>query len=44
MDFAMSTPDIIADAMVAVLRAPTQFTPVEANGAAKAARMLADLI
>ncbi len=44
MDYAASTPDVIADAMVAALGAPTQFKPVEAGGAARAARMLADLI
>jgi len=44
MEFAGSTPDMIADAMIASLQAPTKFTPVEADGAARAARMLADLI
>jgi len=44
MEFATSTPDMIADAMVDALRAPTKFKPVEAGGAARAARMLADLI
>lgn len=44
MDFATSTPEIIADAMVDTLSLPTQFRPVEADGAARAARMLADLI
>lgn len=44
MDFATSTPDMIADAMVAALRTPTRFNAVEADGAARAARMLADLI
>ena len=44
MEFATSTPDMIADAMVAALQAPTRFEPVEAGGAARAARMLADLI
>ena len=44
MEFATSTPDTIADAMVAALQAPTQFKPVEAEGAARAARMLGDLI
>ena len=43
MEFATSTPDMIADAMVDALRAPTKFKPVEADGAARAARMLADL-
>ena len=44
MEFATSTPDMIAAAMVAALKAPTNFKPVEADGAARAARMLADLI
>jgi UDP:flavonoid glycosyltransferase YjiC (YdhE family) len=44
MDFATATPDMIADAMVAALRAGTNFRPVEADGAARAARMLADLL
>jgi predicted glycosyltransferase len=44
MDFTTSTPDMIADAMVAALRVPTRFKPVEAGGAARAARLLTDLI
>jgi predicted glycosyltransferase len=44
MDFTTATPDTIADAMVAALNVPTHFLPVEAGGAARAARMLADLI
>jgi pimeloyl-ACP methyl ester carboxylesterase/predicted glycosyltransferase len=44
MEYATSTPDMIADAMIDALRAPTEFKPVEADGAARAARMLADLI
>jgi len=44
MEFATATPDMIAEAMVAALKAPTAFRPVEADGAAKAARMLAELI
>ena len=44
MDFATSTPDVIAEAMVAAVRSPSRFKPVEADGAARAARMLADLI
>ena len=44
MEFATSTPDMIADAMVEALRAPTNFKPVEADGAARAARMLGDLL
>src|SRR5476651_340479 len=44
MEYATSTPDNIAEAMVAVLRAPTVFKPVEADGAERAARMIADLV
>jgi len=44
MEFATSTPDMIADAMVDALRAPARFKPVEADGAARAARMLAALL
>ena len=44
MEFATSTPDMIADAMVATLGAEPNFNPVEADGAARAARMLADLL
>jgi hypothetical protein len=44
MEFAMSTPEMIAEAMVAALRAPTGFRPVEADGAARAASMLAELM
>jgi pimeloyl-ACP methyl ester carboxylesterase/predicted glycosyltransferase len=44
MAFATSTPDVIAEAMVGALRAPAKFKSVEADGAARAARMLADLI
>ena len=44
MEFATSTPDMIADAMIAALQTSTRFKPVEADGAARAARMLADLV
>jgi pimeloyl-ACP methyl ester carboxylesterase/predicted glycosyltransferase len=44
MDYATSSPDIIAEAMVGALREPAAFEPVEPNGAARAARMVADLI
>jgi predicted glycosyltransferase len=44
MEFSTSTPEMIAEAMVDVLETPTNFKPVEADGAARAARMLADLI
>lgn len=44
MEFATSTPDMIADAIVAAARAPVKMKSVDANGAARAARMLAALI
>jgi pimeloyl-ACP methyl ester carboxylesterase/predicted glycosyltransferase len=44
MEFATTTPDMIAEAMLAALRGPARFKSVEADGAARAARMLADLI
>jgi len=44
MAFATSTPDVIAEAMVGALRAPAKFKSVDADGAVRAARMLADLI
>jgi pimeloyl-ACP methyl ester carboxylesterase/predicted glycosyltransferase len=44
LEFATAAPDRIAEAMLAELRAPRRPRPVEADGAARAARMLADLI
>jgi pimeloyl-ACP methyl ester carboxylesterase/predicted glycosyltransferase len=44
MEFATSTPDMIAEAMVGELKAARRFDPVEADGAARAARMLAELL
>ena len=44
LEFANSTPEMIADAMLAELQATTQFKPVEAHGAERAARMLAELL
>jgi pimeloyl-ACP methyl ester carboxylesterase/predicted glycosyltransferase len=44
MEFATSTPDMIADAMIAALSARPTFEPVEADGAARAARMIGELI
>lgn len=44
MNYATSTPEAIAEAMVAALQAPARFRPVEADGAARAARMLAELL
>jgi len=44
MDFAGATPEKIADAMVATLRTPVRFEPVEHGGAARAAHMMAGLL
>ena len=44
MEFATSTPDMIAEAMIAELQKPARFRPVEADGAVRAARMLAELL
>ena len=44
LDFATATPDVIAETMLAELKAPRRPRPVEADGAARAARMLADLL
>jgi pimeloyl-ACP methyl ester carboxylesterase/predicted glycosyltransferase len=44
LDFATATPDIIAETMLAELRAPRRSRPVEADGAERAARMLAELL
>jgi predicted glycosyltransferase len=44
MEFATSTPDAIAEAMMEALQASARIKPVEKDGAERAARMLADLI
>jgi pimeloyl-ACP methyl ester carboxylesterase/predicted glycosyltransferase len=44
MDFASSTPETIAEAMVQQLTKPGRFAPVETDGAARAAKMLAELL
>ena len=44
MDYATSTPDTIANAMVAALKQPATFKPVESDGAERAARMLAEIL
>jgi len=44
LDYATATPEVIADAMVDELRASRTLKPVEADGAARAAALLADLI
>jgi UDP-N-acetylglucosamine:LPS N-acetylglucosamine transferase len=44
MDYATSTPDVIAEAMLDLLSRPADFKPVAADGARRAARMLAELL
>jgi pimeloyl-ACP methyl ester carboxylesterase/predicted glycosyltransferase len=44
MDFAAATPEVIADAMLSALQTPVSCRQVEPDGAARAARMLAELI
>jgi UDP:flavonoid glycosyltransferase YjiC (YdhE family) len=44
MDYATATPEVIAQAMLELLRARPGYRPVESDGAARAARMIADLI
>jgi predicted glycosyltransferase len=44
IEFATSTPETIADAMIVALSTRPNFESVEAEGARRAARMLADLI
>jgi pimeloyl-ACP methyl ester carboxylesterase len=44
MDYATATPDLIAETMLGTLGAPVSFRPVEADGAARAARLLSELI
>jgi len=44
MDYATATPETIAGAMIAELGRPAAFKPVEADGAARAAKMLAELL
>ncbi len=44
MDYDTATPDAIAEAMLGLLARPVTFAPVQADGAARAARLLADLL
>ncbi|WP_065755582.1 alpha/beta hydrolase [Bradyrhizobium paxllaeri] len=44
MDFASSTPDMIADAMMSAVSRPDQPKPVEADGARRAAAMIGELL
>jgi pimeloyl-ACP methyl ester carboxylesterase/predicted glycosyltransferase len=44
MDYATATPDVIATAMLEALRTPAHYRPVESDGAARAARMIGELL
>lgn len=44
MDFATSTPEAIAAAMVEALQVPARYKPVASDGAASAARMVAEVL
>jgi UDP:flavonoid glycosyltransferase YjiC (YdhE family) len=44
MDFVAATPDMIADAMMLALSGSGKPNPVEADGARKAASMIAELL
>ena len=44
MRYATATPDVIADAVAAELRATPDYLPVDSGGAARAAHMLAELL
>jgi pimeloyl-ACP methyl ester carboxylesterase len=44
MDFATATPASIADAIAAEIGRPVDYLPVEADGAARAAALIADLL
>jgi UDP:flavonoid glycosyltransferase YjiC (YdhE family) len=44
MDYASATPEVIAQAMLGELGRRTAYRPVEADGAARAARMIAELL
>jgi hypothetical protein len=44
MDFAASTPEMIADAVALAVSRPNNSEPVEADGPSKAAVMIAELL
>jgi hypothetical protein len=44
MDYATSGPDAIADAIAAELGRPVDYRPVETDGAARAAHLIAQLV
>ena len=44
MDFATSTPEVLAEAIAAEIDGPVDYRPVETDGAARAARLIAQLL
>jgi UDP:flavonoid glycosyltransferase YjiC (YdhE family) len=44
MDFATATPEVLGDAIAAELDRPIGYRPVESDGAARAARLIAELL
>jgi UDP-N-acetylglucosamine:LPS N-acetylglucosamine transferase len=44
MDYATATPEVIADAIAAELGRPVDYRPVETDGAARAAKRIAQLL
>jgi hypothetical protein len=44
MDYAATTPEVIADAITAELGSTVDYRPVETDGAARAANLIAQLI
>jgi hypothetical protein len=44
MEFATATPEVIAAAIAAEIGRPVDYRPVETNGAARAASLLAELL
>ena len=44
MDFATTSPEDIAMALAKVLSGPVDYRPVETNGAARAAALIAELV
>jgi predicted glycosyltransferase len=44
MDFATSTPEVLAEAIAAEIDRPIDYRPVDSDGAARAARLIAELL
>ena len=44
MEFATATPEVIAAAIAEEIGRPVDYRPVETDGAARAARLLAELL